>query len=63
MTMRAKTYVILQRAIEEGYKRGWHRAYKYSENPSPESIEDEVTSAIMGEICEIFFFDDDGENT
>lgn len=56
--MWVKTYVVLERAIEEGYKRGWMRAHKHVDNPSVEQIEDAVVGAIMGEICEIFTFPD-----
>lgn len=58
MTMRAKTYAILQRAVEEGFKRGWSRAHKYAESPTDDYIEDQVVSAIMGDICEVFNFDE-----
>jgi hypothetical protein len=57
--MKAKSYVILQRAIEEGYKRGWHRAYKHTDTPTPEYIEECVLDAIMGDICDVFSFEED----
>ena len=57
--MKAKSYVILQRAVEEGFKRGWYRAHKHVDTPTPESIEEEVLSAIMGDICDVFTFDDE----
>lgn len=56
--MKAKSYVIIERAIEEGYRRGWNRAYKHTDNPSPEQIEIAIKEAIMGEICEVFAFDE-----
>jgi len=57
--MKAKSYVILQRAVDEGFRRGWHRAHKHTEDPSEEQIENEVVGAIMGEICDVFTFDDE----
>jgi len=57
--MKVKSYVILQRAIEEGYKRGYNRAHKHVEVPQPAALEEEILSAIMGEICDVFSFDDE----
>lgn len=57
--MKAKSYVILQRAVEEGFKRGYARAHKHTDSPSLEQLEEEVLSAIMGEICDVFSFDDE----
>lgn len=57
--MKVKSYVILQRAIEEGYKRGYSRAHKYVEVPQPEALEEEILNTIMGEICDVFSFDDE----
>ena len=59
--MRAKTYTILTRAIEEGFRRGYRRAFKYADNPSENTIEENVLNAIMGDICEVFDFDDELE--
>ena len=60
-TMKAKTYVILERAVEEGFRRGYRRAFKHVDSPSEDSIEESVVSAIMGDVCEVFTFDDDSE--
>jgi hypothetical protein len=57
--MKAKSYVILQRAVEEGFRRGWNRAHKHVDNPTPEAVEVEVVNAIMGDVCDVFTFDDD----
>lgn len=59
--MRVKTYEVLGRAVEEGASRGYSRAYKYSDSPSETTLLDEVTSAILAEICEYFDFDDEQE--
>lgn len=57
--MKPKSYVILERAVEEGYRRGWNRAHKHADSPSAEQIELEVLQAIMGDICDVFSFDDE----
>lgn len=57
--MRAKTYTILERAIEEGLTRGWNRAHKHTDKPSEEHIKNEILAAVMGNICEVFSFDDE----
>lgn len=57
--MRVKTYSILERAVEEGVQRGWNRAHKYVENPTEETVRQEILQAVMGSICEVFNFDDE----
>lgn len=59
--MRPKTYVIPERAIEEGFQRGYTRAFKHTDNPTEERVKEEVVNMIMGDICEVFKFDDDFE--
>lgn len=55
-TMVVKAYPVLTRAVEEGFRRGWHRAHKHTDEPTLEQIEDNVVTAIMGDICEVFTF-------
>jgi len=57
--MKAKSYSILARAVEEGFKCGWRRAHKHVENPDEQAIETSVTNEIMNAISEVFSFDDD----
>lgn len=59
--MKVKTYAILRRAIEEGVKRGYMRAFKHTENPAPDHVEDEIVTTVMGEICDVFSFDDESD--
>lgn len=54
--MVVRTYEVLSRAVEEGYRLGWNRAHKHTDNPGEDHIEDQVISAIMGQICEVFDF-------
>lgn len=55
--MKPKYYTILSNAIEEGCRLGVTRAFKHTEDPSFELIEDEVSKAIMTAICEVFEFE------
>lgn len=57
--MKVKTYAILERAVEEGVKYGYTRAFKHVENPTQDHIETEVVRAVMNQISEVFNFDDD----
>jgi len=59
--MKVKTYAILRRAVEEGVKRGYMRAFKHTDTPAPEHVEDEIVTNVMGEICDVFSFDDEIE--
>lgn len=54
-----KVYPVLERAVEEGFRRGWRRAHKHTDAPTEQLIENEVLAAVMGEICEVFDFPDD----
>ena len=49
---------VLLRAVEEGYRYGWHRAHKHSDNPAAEYLEDQVVLGILNEIWEVFDFDE-----
>jgi hypothetical protein len=57
--LRPRTYNVLQLAIEDGVKCGWHRAHKHTENPNEEDIYQAIESAVMDSICEWFIFDDE----
>ena len=57
--MRVKTYVVLERALEEGFRVGWNRAHKHTDTPRQDVIESEVIRAIQNAIDEVFVFPDD----
>ncbi len=54
--MKPNTYVILQRAVEEGALLGYRRAFKRVENPTEEFIVEALTDAIMLSVREVFNF-------
>jgi hypothetical protein len=54
--MKPNTYVILQRAVEEGALLGYRRAFERVENPTEEFIVDTITDAIMLTVSEVFEF-------
>jgi len=54
--MKPNTYVILQRAVEEGALLGYRRAFKHIENPTEEQMVDAITDAIMLTVSEVFDF-------
>jgi archaeosine-15-forming tRNA-guanine transglycosylase len=57
--MKPKLRVILEMAIEEGVRRGYHRAFKHVESPSEGAIIEHVEEAVMSSIYEYFSFDED----
>ena len=57
--MKPKIRVILDRAIEEGVRRGYRRAFKHNDSPSEEHILSTIEDCVMGEIYEYFTFDDE----
>lgn len=57
--MKPKLRVILEMAIEEGVRRGYHRAFKHVENPSEGAIIENIEEAVMSSIYEYFTFEED----
>jgi hypothetical protein len=55
--MKPKIYTILNNAIEEGCRYGVSRAFKHDDDPSSDSIEHEVHTAVMNAIGEVFEFE------
>jgi hypothetical protein len=55
--MKPKTRVILEMAIEEGVRRGWHLAHKHVENPLPSAVMQHIDEAVMSQIYEYFTFE------
>ena len=54
--MKPKFRVILEQALEEGIRRGYRRAYKHNENPTEESICEQIEDCVMGSLYEYFDF-------
>jgi hypothetical protein len=56
--MKPNTYVILERAVEEGARLGYRRAFKHVENPSEEAIVEAIVDGVMLTVSEVFSFSD-----
>lgn len=50
--MKANTYKVLARCVEEGVAWGWNRAHKYGDNPTPEALQNHIVEAVLNEVCE-----------
>ena len=57
--MKVKTRVILEMAIEAGVRRGYRRAFKHIDNPTEESICEQIEECVMSEVYEYFSFEDE----
>lgn len=57
-TIRFKTYALFERAVEEGVAYGLTRAHKYTDTPTRDQIENEVTRAVMGSLDEIVVWEE-----
>lgn len=55
--LRANSYAVLHRAIEDGLDYGWMRAHKHSDHPDEATIKNEILQGIMNELCQYFDFD------
>lgn len=65
MTLKPRTYQVLQRAVEEGISYGYRRAHKHLEEgqtPSEQSLKDAIEDAVMLNITEWFHIDDWSED-
>jgi hypothetical protein len=55
--MKPKTYNLLEQCVQNGATRGYQRSFKHIDNPSEESICDNIVDAIMLELSEWFDFE------
>lgn len=56
--MKIRAYPVLCRAVEEGVAYGWRRAHKHTDSPDVKTIEEEIVTAVLNEVCQYFDFDD-----
>jgi len=54
--MKANDYVIIDECVDIGTRRGVQRAFKHTEDPTLDQIEQAVHDAVMLEICEKYIF-------
>lgn len=57
--MKPRMYPVLEMCIENGTRRGINRAYKHTDEPSREAVEENIIREIMNEIHEWFAFEED----
>ena len=55
--MQPKIRVILEKAIEEGVRHGYSRAYKHNDDPSDGAVIEAIGDAVMNAIDDYFTFD------
>jgi hypothetical protein len=60
-SMKVKTYNVLSRAVEEGVRYGYNRAFKHCEAPGEKEICNSVYDGIMNELNDWFTFGDEGD--
>ena len=52
-----KAYDLIARAVSDGVGYGLNRAFKYSDTPSRESLEEHVERAVMNSLDEVIDFE------
>jgi hypothetical protein len=57
--IRVDAYRVVSDAVEAGAMRGVRRAFKHADNPSQETIAQEVENAVMASLCEYLEFPED----
>jgi len=60
--MKPREYEVMCMAVETGVAYGWTRANKHNDNPGEGPICDEMTQAVIAEICEWFTFGPENED-
>ena len=55
--LKANVYEIVSRAIDEGAKVGYNRAYKHTDHPGKDTILEWIHGEIMNSLCEVIKFD------
>lgn len=56
--MKARTRIILEKAIERGIERGHLRAHKHTNSPSLDALFADISDCIMYEIDTYFTFEE-----
>lgn len=51
-------YEIISRAVEEGVKYGYNRAYKHTDKPDHETVKEAIETAVMSSLMEVLKIDD-----
>jgi len=59
--MRARTYVVLRAAVEDGVAYGYNRAFKHTDTPDEHDVKEAIVQAVLNECCEWFRFDEEDE--
>jgi hypothetical protein len=57
--MKPKTYLVLERAVDDGIACGYRRAHKHDDNPSEDHIVSEIAESVMNEIFNWFDINDE----
>ena len=55
--MKFNKYALIVRAVEEGVQRGWHRAFKHTEQPGDDTIVNTITDEVMSSLGEIIWWE------
>jgi Ni,Fe-hydrogenase maturation factor len=61
--IRVDLYRIVADAVDTGVAYGTMRAFKHTDTPTHDAIKEEVTAAVMLQLCEALRFDDEAEPT
>lgn len=57
-TIKLRATRIVSDAIENGVERGWNRAHKHTDTPSPEHLKETIGMAVMESLDEVFDYGD-----
>lgn len=57
--VRLKAYSIIDDAVERGIGFGWHRAHKYVDNPTEETIKEKMRDEVMLALTEVLDFSEE----
>ena len=59
--LRLSLYSIFREEMDAAIQRGWNRAHKYVEVPTPEQVCEGILQAVMGSLCDMIDFNTDDD--
>ena len=59
--MKPKIRLVLEQCVENGIRRGYHRAFKYDDKPTEERILEHIEECVMSELYEWFDFEKENQ--
>jgi hypothetical protein len=57
----ARAYDVVSQAIDDGVATGWRRAHKHLDDPSEDTILEQIAQEVRSALCEVIDFEEELE--